>query len=77
MNQLNIYDYLVLIDYFVFVASYGIRVYNRKKKAVTDTHDYFLAEGSLTWWAISASMIASNISADSIVDRKKVTTGGN
>ena len=67
MNQLNIYDYLVFIVYFVFVASYGIWVYNRKKKAVTDTHDYFLAEGSLTWWAIGASMIASNISAEQFI----------
>ncbi|MCU7551882.1 sodium transporter, partial [Chitinophagaceae bacterium LB-8] len=52
-------DYLVFIVYFVIVASYGYWVYNKKKKAVTDTHDFFLAEGSLTWWAIGASMIAS------------------
>ena len=60
-------DYLVFIVYFVIVASYGYWVYNRKKKAVTDTHDFFLAEGSLTWWAIGASMIASNISAEQFI----------
>ncbi len=32
-----------------------------------DTHDFFLAEGSLTWWAIGASLIASNISAEQFI----------
>lgn len=66
-NGLNISDYLVFIFYFIIVASYGYWVYRRKRKAVTDTHDYFLAEGSLTWWAIGASMIASNISAEQFI----------
>jgi SSS family solute:Na+ symporter len=66
-NGLNLADYLVFIFYFIIVASYGFWVYNKKKKAVTDTHDYFLAEGSLTWWAIGASMIASNISAEQFI----------
>jgi SSS family solute:Na+ symporter len=53
--------------YFVIVASYGLWVYRRKKKESTSTKDYFLAEGSLTWWAIGASLIASNISAEQFV----------
>ena len=32
-----------------------------------DSKDFFLAEGSLTWWAIGASLIASNISAEQFV----------
>ena len=60
-------DYVVFIVYFIIVASYGIWIYRRKKKAVTDTHDFFLAEGSLTWWAIGASLIASNISAEQFI----------
>src|SRR6187402_541798 len=60
-------DYVVFAIYFVIVASYGIWVYQRKKKAVTDTKDFFLAEGSLTWWAIGASLIASNISAEQFI----------
>ncbi|MBS1662958.1 MAG: sodium/solute symporter [Bacteroidetes bacterium] len=60
-------DYIVFIIYFVLVASYGIWIYRRKRKAVTDTKDFFLAEGSLTWWAIGASLIASNISAEQFV----------
>ena len=60
-------DYIVFAIYFVIVASYGYWIYQRKKKAVTDTKDFFLAEGSLTWWAIGASLIASNISAEQFV----------
>lgn len=32
-----------------------------------NTKDFFLAEGSLTWWAIGASLIASNISAEQFI----------
>ena len=60
-------DYLVFAIYFILVASYGYWIYQRKKKAVTDTKDFFLAEGSLTWWAIGASLIASNISAEQFI----------
>ena len=60
-------DYVVFVIYFVIVASYGVWIYRRKKKAVMDTKDFFLAEGSLTWWAIGASLIASNISAEQFI----------
>ena len=48
----------------MIVAAYGYWVYNKKKKALADSKDFFLAEGALTWWAIGASLIASNISAE-------------
>ncbi len=67
MKQLQSVDYLVFAVYFVIVAGYGLWIYNRKKKASMNTHDFFLAEGSLTWWAIGASLIASNISAEQFV----------
>ena len=66
-NHLAFADYLVFITYFVIVASYGYWIYLRKKKLTTDTKDFFLAEGSLTWWAIGASLIASNISAEQFI----------
>src|SRR5688572_12009921 len=67
-NQLAFSDYLVFVIYLILVASYGYWVYNKKKKAnITASHDYFLAEGSLTWWAIGASLIASNISAEQFI----------
>ncbi len=66
-NILQTGDYLVFLSYFVIVAAYGIWIYYRKKAARTSTKDYFLAEGSLTWWAIGASLIASNISAEQFI----------
>lgn len=66
-NHLVFADYAVFILYFIIVASYGYWIYLKKKKAVTDTKDFFLAEGSLTWWAIGASLIASNISAEQFI----------
>ncbi len=53
--------------YFALVAVYGYFVYSRKKNTESDTKDFFLAEGSLTWWAIGASLIASNISAEQFI----------
>ncbi|RYY53754.1 MAG: sodium transporter [Chitinophagaceae bacterium] len=66
-NVLGFYDYLIFAVYFVLVSSYGYWVYRRKKKDVMNTKDFFLAEGSLTWWAIGASLIASNISAEQFI----------
>src|ERR1700733_9853153 len=67
MQMLQTRDYIVFLIYFVIVALYGWWVYQRKKSAQTNTKDYFLAEGSLTWWAIGASLIASNISAEQFI----------
>lgn len=60
-------DWWVFIAYFFLVAGYGYWIYRRKKKQETTTTDFFLAEGSLTWWAIGASLIASNISAEQFI----------
>jgi SSS family solute:Na+ symporter len=66
-NYLSTKDYLIFVTYFLIVAIYGYWIYHRKKKATADTKDFFLAEGSLTWWAIGASLIASNISAEQFI----------
>ena len=68
MSGISTFDILIFVIYFILVAGYGYWVYSKKKKAtVTASHDYFLAEGSLTWWAIGASLIASNISAEQFI----------
>ena len=67
MHTLTTSDHIVFAIYFVIVASYGYWVYKRKHNADATSKDYFLAEGSLTWWAIGASLIASNISAEQMV----------
>jgi len=67
MNSLQTADYLVFFIYFVLVSAYGIYIYRKKKTANTSSKDFFLAEGSLSWWAIGASLIASNISAEHFI----------
>jgi len=67
MNTLSNGDYIVFIIYFLIVSIYGYWVYRRKKNAEATSTDYFLAAGTLTWWAIGASLIASNISAEQMV----------
>jgi solute:Na+ symporter, SSS family len=66
-SSLAFADYVVFAFYFVIVAGYGFWIYQRKKQATVSTKDFFLAEGSLTWWAIGASLIASNISAEQFI----------
>ena len=61
-------DYGIFLVYFIIVSSYGYWVYTHKGKQNGDSaKDFFLAEGSLTWWAIGASIIASNISAEQFI----------
>jgi solute:Na+ symporter, SSS family len=67
MNQLHTLDYIVFFVYFIIVASYGYYVYHKKRSQSMNAKEYFLAEGSLTWWAIGASLIASNISAEHFI----------
>ncbi|MBK5278118.1 MAG: sodium/sugar symporter [Bacteroidia bacterium] len=67
MNKLHAADYAVFLLYFIVVSSYGIYIYYKKKSKNIDSKDFFLAEGSLTWWAIGASLIASNISAEHFI----------
>lgn len=67
MHGLHFADYTVFFFYFIIVSGYGLYIYHRKKAKQMDSRDFFLAEGSLTWWAIGASLIASNISAEHFI----------
>lgn len=67
MKGLATIDIIVFLFYFIIVAGYGYWIYLKKKRGTTNTKDFFLAEGSLTWWAIGASLIASNISAEQFI----------
>jgi SSS family solute:Na+ symporter len=67
MNTLSSIDYIIFVLYFILVASYGYYVYRKRKTQEHDSKAFFLAEGSLTWWAIGASLIASNISAEQFI----------
>ena len=67
MEKFATVDYIIFVIYFFVVAGYGYWIYRKKTAAQNTSKDYFLAEGSLTWWAIGASLIASNISAEQFI----------
>ena len=67
MNRLQTADYLVFFLYFILISTYGYYIFKKKKSGITSSTDFFLAEGALTWWAIGASLIASNISAEHFI----------
>ncbi|MDR6943487.1 sodium:solute symporter family transporter [Mucilaginibacter pocheonensis] len=68
LNHISTADILVFFFYFILVSCYGYFVYRRKRNETnSSSHSFFLAEGSLTWWAIGASIIASNISAEQFI----------
>lgn len=57
-------DYAIFAAYAILIAALGIYLSRKKDGQAQESKDFFLAEGSLTWWAIGASLIASNISAE-------------
>lgn len=60
-------DYLIFIIYAVSLIALGIWVSRDKKGTGKNAEDYFLASKSLPWWAIGASLIAANISAEQMI----------
>ncbi len=67
MHTLQLADYIVFFIYFIAISAYGYYIFHKKKSKTASSKDFFLAEGSLTWWAIGASLIASNISAEHFI----------
>ncbi|HEX5026247.1 MAG TPA: sodium transporter, partial [Agriterribacter sp.] len=69
MNEpgLHLLDYLVFALYLGIIGFYGYWIYRKKTNKSDTASGFFLAEGSLTFWAIGASLIASNISAEHFI----------
>ena len=65
--SLSTLDLLVVIIYAIGIFSLAQYVSREKAGHQKDTSDYFLASKNLPWWAIGASLIAANISAEQIV----------
>ena len=64
---LNNLDLLVVLLYAVLLFGIAQYVSREPKGTQKSTEDYFLAGKSLPWWAIGASLIAANISAEQII----------
>ena len=60
-------DYLIFVLYAIVILGVGLWVSRNKKGEQKSAEDYFLAGKSLPWWAIGASLIAANISAEQFI----------
>lgn len=60
-------DYIVFATYAAIIVGIGLWVSRERPGHEKDTSDYFLAGKMLPWWAIGASLIASNISAEQFI----------
>lgn len=67
MNNFATIDYVIFISYAILIISVGLFVSRTKKGHQKTAEDYFLAGKSLPWWAIGASLIAANISAEQFI----------
>jgi SSS family solute:Na+ symporter len=61
------WDYFIFIAYAILILGVGLWVSRDKKGHEKNAEDYFLASKSLPWWAIGASLIAANISAEQFI----------
>ncbi len=60
-------DIIVFVAYCLTIVGIGLYVSRDKKGHQKNAEDYFLAGKSLPWWAIGASLIAANISAEQFI----------
>ena len=65
--QFALTDYIIFIVYAALILGVGLYVSRSKDGKEKSAEDYFLASKSLPWWAIGASLIAANISAEQFI----------
>ncbi|WP_282162114.1 sodium/sugar symporter [Ulvibacterium marinum] len=66
-SSFEFWDYFIFIAYAFLILGVGLWVSRDKKGHQKNAEDYFLASKSLPWWAIGASLIAANISAEQFI----------
>ena len=60
-------DFIILVAYIIILVSLGMVLSRNKDGKEKSANDYFLAGNTLTWWAVGASLIAANISAEQFI----------
>ena len=60
-------DYVIFFIYLAVLIFLGFFVSRKKDGKEKSSNDYFLAGNTLTWWAVGASLIAANISAEQFI----------
>ena len=60
-------DYAIFVLYIILLVGLGFFLSRSKDGKEKSSNDYFLAGNTLTWWAVGASLIAANISAEQFI----------
>ena len=60
-------DFIILVIYLCLLVGLGLFLSRNKDGKEKTANDYFLAGNTLTWWAVGASLIAANISAEQFI----------
>lgn len=60
-------DLVIVLVYLAVLIFLGLFLGRNKKGKQKSAGDYFLAGNTLTWWAVGASLIAANISAEQFI----------
>ena len=66
-SSFGFWDYFIFVAYACLILGVGLYVSRDRKGHQKNAEDYFLAGKSLPWWAIGASLIAANISAEQFI----------
>ena len=66
-NGFAMIDYVIVALYIVLLVGLGFFLSRSKDGKEKSSNDYFLAGNTLTWWAVGASLIAANISAEQFI----------
>ncbi len=66
-NGFSMIDYAIFVLYIVLLIGLGFFLSRNKNGREKSSSDYFLAGNTLTWWAVGASLIAANISAEQFI----------
>ena len=67
MENFSTLDIVIFVVYCLIIIGIGLFVSREKKGHKKDSKDYFLASKALPWWAVGASLIAANISAEQMI----------
>ncbi|MBQ0006266.1 MAG: sodium/solute symporter, partial [Alistipes sp.] len=63
----HVVDLVIVVAYLILLVCLGLFFGRTKKGTEKSAGDYFLAGNTLTWWAVGASLIAANISAEQFI----------
>lgn len=66
-NGFAFIDYAIFVLYIILLVGMGFFLSRSKDGKEKSSSDYFLAGNTLTWWAVGASLIAANISAEQFI----------